>query len=152
MSTFYGTNMTSIVSSPPSDGTKLDASQVGVKVRCFIEQVDLETNDIDDADTVFVGQLPANSRLLYIDIIANGSSDLSAADASAGDGTDADRFAALTDLPAAGKSVRLDAPAVSFAGSEVTAVTNVVLTIDAADLPNASGDGFTAITYYADLN
>lgn len=151
MANHNGTNM-AILKNPPSDGAKIEASQIGPKVRCFIEQVNLETLDINNADTVVVGQLPANSRLLKIEIIANGSSDLSAADASIGDGTDADRFAALTDLPAAGLTVTCDVPAVSFAGSEVTEVTDIVMTIAVADLPNATGDGFTVITYYADLN
>lgn len=151
MANFNGTNM-ALIKNPPSDGAKIEASQVGPKVRCFIEQVNLETNDIDIADTVVVGQLPANSRLLKIEILANGSSDLSAADATIGDGTDADRFAAATDLPAAGLSVVCDVPAVSFAGSEVTEATDIVMTIATANLPNAAGDGFTVITYYADLN
>jgi len=148
MAEFKGTNVTTI-----DAGTdKVDASQVGTKVRCFVEQIDLATNDVDTADTIIVAKLPANSRFLKIDVIANGSTNASSAAATAGDGTDADRFAASTSLPAAGKTVTLDNPTAGFVGSEVTAETNVVLTIASADLPNASGDALTFVTWYADLN
>ena len=58
MATFYGTNTTNIVSAPPSDGTKLDAGQIGQKLRVFIEQVDLATNDINSGDDIVVARLP----------------------------------------------------------------------------------------------
>lgn len=149
MSTFYGTNLTSIASSPPSDGTKLDAGQTGSKLRVFIEQVDLATNDVDSGDAIVVARLPQRSRLLKVEVYANASTDASAADVSVGNSTSATAYTPAISLGAAGTVTTLQGDS---AGDEIEAQTDIILTVSAADLPNASGDGLTVVTYFTDVH
>jgi len=145
MATFYGTNTTNIVSAPPSDGTKLDAGQTGQKVRTFIEQVDLETNDVDNGDDIVVARLPERSRIIKAEVYSNASTDASSATGSLGNSTSATAYSPAITLGAAGAVVTLQGDS---AGDEIEAQTDIYLTIGTADLPNASGDGLTVVVYF----
>ena len=149
MATFYGTNMTNILSAPPSDGTKLDAGQVGHKLRTFIEQVDLEANDVNNGDDIYIARLPERARLIKVEVYANASTDASAADVSVGNSSSATAYTPAISLGAAGTVTTLQGDS---AGDEIEAQTDILLNVTAADLPNASGDGLTAVVYYTDVD
>ena len=144
MPTIYGTNMTSILSAPPSDGTKLDAAQIGPKVRCFTETITLESG-LTAASLLYCARLPANSRLLKVDVTSNVS--LTPATLAVTDGT-------TTFAPAKAYGTVVDT-VVSYidaeqVGAELTAQTDLYLLTATATLPTSGT--VTVVTYFADLN
>lgn len=147
MGNFYGTNMTSILSAPPSDGTKLDASQVNGTVRCFIETVTLTAAINTDAlnANIYIARLPANSRFLKTEVVSTvglGSSQLNVTDGTT-------IFA-----PAKAYGATADATVVyadgDYVGDELTAQTDLYTDVAGAALPAAGEVKF--VTYYVDLN
>lgn len=148
MSTFNGTLMTDIIS-PPSDGAKADAAQIGTKLRAFIETIDLENTNVDAGDKVRVARIPANSRLLGFLVCSTHS--LSTSTLAFGtEGTAAAYATAKAYGTTANEWVFFgDADKI---GDEITSQTDVYMTVAGADLPNAGNRELKVIAIYADLN
>lgn len=149
MSTFNGTLMTDILS-PPSDGAKADAAQIGTKLRVFTEEVDLETNNVDSGDKVAVGRLPANARLLGFIVIANVS--LGTSQLQFGTDSDADAYVAAKAYGTTADAVVFYADGDNSVNVEVTEETDVYMGVTTDDLPNSAGNAVKVLTVYADLN
>ena len=147
MADFYGTNMTSILSSPPSDGTKLDASQVNPKVRVFIETVTLTSaiNSDGTSAQIYIARLPTNSRFLKVEV--NSSVSLTTSTLEVTDGTTSVAAAKAYGTTADETVVYADAV---DSGDEFTAQTDLYLAVGTAALP-ASGE-LKVATYFVDLN
>ncbi len=147
MANFYGSNMTSILSSPPSDGTKLDAALTGAKVRAFVETVTLSSaiNSDGTSAQIYIARIPANSRFLKAEVVSTVS--LTTSTLAVTDGT-------TTFAPAKAYGTTADAIVAygdgDYVGDEVTAETDLYLTVGTAALP-ASGE-VKVVTYFLDLN
>ena len=147
MANFYGTNMTSILSAPPSDGTKLDAALIGGKVRCFVETVTLTSaiNSDGTSANIFIARLPANSRFLKAEVVSTVS--LTTSTLAITDGTT---------IFAPAKAYGTTADAIisygdgDYVGDEVTEQTDLYADVGTAALP-ASGE-VKFLTWYVDLN
>lgn len=144
MPTIYGTNMTSILSSPPSDGTKLDAAQIGPKVRAFVETITLESG-LTAGSLLYCARIPKNSRILKVDVASSVS--LTTATLAVTDGTTTFAPAKAYGTTADEVVTYIDATEV---GSELTAQTDLYLLTATATLPTSGT--ITVVTYYADLN
>ena len=144
MPTIYGTLMTSILESPPSDGAKLDAAQVGPKARAFVETITLESG-LTAGSLLYCARVPANSRLLKVEITSSVS--LTTATLAVTDGTTTFATAKAYGTATDETKIYIDATKV---GTELTAETDLYLLTATATLPTSGT--VKVVTYYADLN
>lgn len=142
MANFYGTNTTSIISSVPSDGTKLDA-QIGDKVRCATETITLSAaiNSDGTSAQIYFARIPSGSRFLKVEVsstVSLGTSTLAVTDGTTtwapakAYGTTADAVVAYADA--------------DYVGDEFTAETDLYFTVGTAALPS-SGEVKAAVYY-----
>ena len=142
MANFYGTNTTSIISSVPSDGTKLDA-QIGDKVRCATETITLSAaiNSDGTSAQIYFARIPSGSRFLKVEVsstVSLGTSTLAVTDGTTtwapakAYGTTADAVVAYADA--------------DYVGDEFTAQTDLYFAVGTAALPS-SGEVKAAVYY-----
>lgn len=143
MPTIYGTLMQTLKESPPADGAKLAAAQAGSKVRAFVETITLESG-LTAASLLYCARIPANSRLINIEVTTDGS--LGSTTIAPTDGTTTYGTAKVltaTDTP----TPFIDTENI---GLEFTVETDIYLLTAAATAPT-SGIVKVVVTY-ADLN
>jgi hypothetical protein len=129
MATTYGTQMTKLRNSSPVEYPL--AGDVGGRVRCFNERIDLASQP--SGDTIEIAKLPKGARVLFG--ILNTDTSLGSSTLAIGNGTSSGKYRAAATFTSTNTPTFFGV--VAGVGEALTAEEIVLATIAAANLPSS---------------